>query len=151
MVRVDTWTAAILFVAGLVAIFVVIPAQTGEGEQYGLPPSAYPTLGALLMTVCSAMLFVTSMLQRRKSPAQTEDAMPAGVVVWRHTAIVLAVLVVGYLLIRYLGFLIGGPVTIGAFMIYMGSRSVVETVAVSVAAPVVIYLFFWQLFSIPLP
>ena len=149
MARVDAWAAAILVVAGLAAIFVVIPAQTGEGEAYGLPPAAYPTLGATVLTVCAGLLLIASI--RPRGAERGDDSMPAGPVAWRHAGVVLAVLAASFVVIRYLGFLIGGSLTIAAFMVYMGSRSAIGVAAVSIATPVAIYLFFWQLFSIPLP
>ena len=43
MKKADIVTALFLLVTGLVMIFIIIPAQTYPGEEYGVPPATVPT------------------------------------------------------------------------------------------------------------
>ncbi len=141
--------ATVLLFAGLLGVFVIIPAQTTEGELYGLPPSLFPTIGAVLLSLCCGLRIALSFLRGDVGDDRTQEPISARH--WRHIASLSAALIVCLVLIQQFGFLIGGPVTIATFMLYMGSRKRLTIAAVALGAPLVIYLFFWRLLSIPLP
>ena len=138
-----------LLVVGLLGIFIVIPAQTTTGEIYGLPPSLFPTIGAVLMSACCGLKITLTVIRGSGDDEAAVEPMTGRH--WLHIAAVTAGLIVSLVLIEQLGFLIGGPVAVAVFMLYMGSRKPLTLVAVAIGAPLAIYLFFWQLLSIPLP
>jgi len=141
----------VLLLVGLIGTFIVVPAQTAKvGEVYGLPPSLFPMVGVVLLSVCAALKIVLSVVQ----PPTDDDGATGDQLNWyhwRHIAALAAGLIVSLLLIEHLGFLIGGPITVASLMLYMGVSKPVTLVATAVGAPLVIYLFFWQLLRIPLP
>ena len=139
--------AAVLFVVGILGVFVIIPAEKSEGEDYGLSPAAFPTVGAVLLTGCAGLKFALSVLR----PANSDDIEPMRWRHWSHIAMLAAALVVSLELIRQFGFLVGGPINVAAFMLYMGYLNPLGVITVSIGAPLAIYLFFWQLLGIPLP
>ena len=106
-------------------------------------------VGVVLLSVCAGLKIVLAVVQRADGDAAAGEQLT-----WHHTGHIGALatgLVISLLLIEHLGFLIGGPITVAALMLYMGSRKPITLVAVAVGAPLVIYLFFWQLLRIPLP
>ena len=158
MIKTDVVASAFLFIAGLLAIFFVIPAESTEGEQYGLPPAMFPTVGAVAWTVMAGFMLVSSL---RRVRTESEQAAPMQRREWVNLVIVAAILI-GALGVMYYagglldfmigtGFLISGALTVAVLMLYMGGRNLAVIVATSVVAPGVIYLAFWQLFRIPLP
>ena len=145
----DVVAAAVLLVAGLLGVFVVIPAQTTEGEIYGLPPSLFPTVGAALLSLCCGLKVAVALGRGRASGERAEAPLTGRH--WLHIASLAGGLIVCVIVIRHLGFLVGGPLTVAAAMLYMGSRKPLTIAAVAAGAPLAIDLFFWQLLSIPLP
>ena len=137
----------VLLAVGLIGTFIIVPAQTAQvGEVYGLPPSLFPMVGVVLLSVCAGLKIVLSMIQRWDDEEAAAEQLN-----WhhgRHIAALTAGLVVSVMLIEHLGFLIGGPITVAALMLYMGTRKPVTLVAVAIGAPLAIYLFFWQLLRI---
>ena len=158
MVKTDIIASAFLFIAGLLAIFVIIPAQTTEGEELGLPPSMFPTVGAVVITVMAALMLISSL---RRPKLEFDEVAPIQRPEWINLAVAAVVMlgslgVMGYAgsqldFMIGTGFLISGVLTVAVLMLYMGGRNLAVIVATSLAAPGVIYLAFWQLFRIPLP
>ena len=53
--------------------------------------------------------------------------------------------------IKYLGFILGGILTVCAFMIYMREKRLITISMVSIITPVVLYVILWKFLRIMLP
>jgi len=146
MVKTDIIASAFLFIAGLLAIFLIIPAQSTEGEDLGLPPSMFPTLGAVVITVMAALMLISSL---RRPKLEFDEVAPIQRPEWINLAVAAVVMLGSLGVMGYAGSQL--DFMIGTGFLYMGGRNLTAIVATSVAAPGVIYLAFWQLFRIPLP
>jgi len=148
MRRADIVTAAILFVAGLLTVFVIIPLQTTAGERYGLPPAFFPTCSMAAATAFSLLLLLRSLVQSRG-----DAVLPASLTSrsWLHIGSVSALLFLCLGVIKYLGFIVGGILMVASFMIYMRERRLVTISLVSIITPTSIYFILWNFLRILLP
>ncbi len=117
MRRADLYSAAVFFVFAIVMIVLVIPAQTTEGNAYGLPPAFLPTLAASAIGLLSAVLFVQKLLAAREEPVRLMT-MPQA----RTLLAAVAVLACGVAGLRYAGTWVGGSILIAGTMIILGTR-----------------------------
>lgn len=148
MRKADIVSAAILFVAGLLTIFVVIPLQTTPGEKYGLPPAFFPTCSMVAMTALSALLLLKALFKPKE---YLDTQAPLNVRSWLHIGSLSALLFLCLAAIKYLGFIIGGILMVGSFMVYMRERKPVIISVVSLITPIFIYIVLWKFLRILLP
>ena len=149
MKKADIVTALFLLVTGLVMIFVIIPAQTYPGEEYGVPPATVPTAAMAVVTVMAGILLVQRLLGRRKKEKDTPSPMRR--LQWLHIAGFTALLFVGLAAIKFLHFIPGGILILAVLMIITGQRKALTIILVSVPIPFLIYAAFWYGLRIPLP
>ncbi len=147
MRKAEAIAGVVLTLMGLAMLFIGIPAQTTSGDEVGLPAAMFPTVSMALVTALAALLVVTRLLRR----GQDDEAPPMPPRIWRHLGFIVGLLGGGYLALDYLGYVAGGALTVAAMMVYMGARRPVTIIATAVIGPTLIYLFFWEVFRIPLP
>ena len=75
MKKADIVTALFLLVTGLVMIFIIIPAQTYPGEEYGVPPATVPTAAMVVVTVMAGILLIQRLLARKKNETDTPSPL----------------------------------------------------------------------------
>ena len=149
MKKADIVTALFLLVTGLVMIFVIIPAQTYPGEEYGVPPATVPTAAMAVVTVMAGILLVQRLLERRKNEKDTPSPMKR--LQWLHIAGFTALLFAGLAAIKFLHFIPGGILILAVLMIITGQRKALTIILVSVPIPFLIYAALWYGLRIPLP
>ena len=149
MIKTDLIASGLLTILGLLTIFVIIPLQVSERTDYGLPPDVFPIVTAGIATALSALLFVLKLREYGKTEEDGGAPIPARS--WTLLAGMSFLLIMVLIGIQYLGFLIGGPLTVLVFMLLMGERRPLRLIGVSVLAPAIVYAFFWQIFRIPMP
>jgi hypothetical protein len=136
MDRIDLVGGAGLALLGFLMIFVIIPLGTEQGSYYGLSPTFFPTLLAAFMTACALGLTAQAAYRiYRRAPSQ-----PVPISAWNLAMFLTAIAIVtgGVVGIRWFGILVGGPVLIGALMIFLGERSPLHIV-LTAALPVGLY------------
>jgi len=149
MKKADIVTALFLLVTGLVMIFVIIPAQTYPGEEYGVPPATVPTAAMAVVTVMAGILLVQRLLERRKNEKDTPSPMKR--LQWLHIAGFTILLFAGLAAIKFLHFIPGGILILAVLMIITGQRKALTIILVSVPIPFLIYAALWYGLRIPLP
>jgi ABC-type Co2+ transport system permease subunit len=150
MRRADIISAGVIVAFGLFVLLVAIPRWVpGHLEgNYGLRAQDFPILTALTLTLLALGLLVHRIGQPRRGE---EENNPIPASSWRFLGLASGVLVAIWLLLDIFGFAAGGPFTIAAFMIVMGERRPLHVVALSLLAPLAVWLLFWQILKFPLP
>lgn len=134
---------------GLLLIFVIIPLDTEDGTYYGLPPTFFPTLLAVGMTGCAAALAGRSWLRLRSGAALRPAPLRM-----RNLAMFLlsAILVIaGALTIDFLGMIVGGPLLIAGFMLFLGERGILRILLTATLPVAAVYLLATYVLRAPLP
>jgi hypothetical protein len=149
MKKADIITALFLLVTGLVMIFVIIPAQTYPGEEYGVPPATVPTTAMAIVTLMAGILLVQRLLDQRKNIKDTPS--PINRLQWLHITGLTTLLFFGLAAIRFLHFIPGGILILAVLMFITGQRKVLTIILVSVPIPFLIYAALWYGLRIPLP
>jgi len=148
MKKADIVTALFLLVTGLVMIFVIIPAQTYPGEEYGVPPATVPTAAMAVVTVMAGILLVQGLRGRKNGKDTPSPLKPEQ---WLHIAGFTALLFAGLAAIKFLHFIPGGILILAVFMFITGQRKPLIIILVSVPVPFLVYAALWYGLRIPLP
>ena len=150
MRRSDLFSGALIFLAGLVMIYVIVPFQIDTAGDYGLDPAFFPLLVLWLVVIMSALL----VLSRIRQPPDPPDSTPV-LDRWNWLFIVCTTVFLAacFIAIERLGFVIGGALMIAVLMVVIELRQLDwrEVAGVSVIAPFVIYYLLYHLFSVQLP
>jgi hypothetical protein len=149
MKKADIVASIFLLVTGLVMIFIIIPAQTYPGEEYGVPPATVPTAAMAVVTVMAGILLIQRLLARKKS--ETDTSSPIKRFQWLHVAGFTALLFAGLAAIKFLHFIPGGILILAGLMIVCGQRKPLTIIFVSVPVPCLVYAALWYGLRIPLP
>ena len=147
MRKADITAACVLIVFGLAMLFVIIPAQTESGEEYGVPPSTMPLAATGLVTAMAVLLLI----QRLRKPREGGEPNPIRAKQWLHIGGFTLFLALGLALIKYLHFIPGGIVFIAALMLITGQRKPLTIALVSGLTPCLVYSALWYGLRIPLP
>lgn len=157
MRKADVISAAVAAAFGLSLLFYFVPEWVQAHDSsggYGLGARVMPDVTALLLTGLSVLFFFYRLMGRGRRDAagkEVDEPSPFTRANQRFLLKTALFVVAMGLLFEWIGFLAAGPITIAGFMIGMGERRPVPILATSVGAAVVIWLFFWQLLSFPLP
>ncbi len=137
----------LLFV-GLLMLFVVIPAEADGDTWSGVSPLFFPTLIAAGFSIGCAALLARAILRPR-----AYDGMEAPLKLENFGFFLLAcgIVLAAVFLIHAVGFVWGGPVLMAALMLFMGERSLLRIVPMSVVPVLVIYFFVTKMLNAPLP
>lgn len=149
MEKADLAGGVAIALLGILLIFVVIPLDTEEGMYYGLPPTFFPILLSVGLTVCAAALAAKAWLRLRAG-----GVLQAAPLRLRNLAmfVISAMLVVaGALAIDYLGMIVGGPLLIAGFMLFLGERNAIRIGLTATLPVVAVYLLATHVLRTPLP
>lgn len=145
----DLWVG--LGTAALFAyvLLVVIPEQirTPEGISMVMSPAFWPSVVAALAIVLGLALAVKGFFS---AGGEAADEGEAGPMTWR-TAAAIALLIAYYWLLKPLGIVLGSIVALLTLGVLFGERRFVVLTALAVVLPSVLYLFFTDVASIPMP
>jgi hypothetical protein len=148
MKKADIISSAFLLSMGILFIFVFIPSQTGEGEEYGMSPAFLPTTAMVIVVGLSLILLLQSIFSRKE---QSGDATPLKARNWLNIGIYSALLFLSLGAIKVIGFIPGGILSIPAFVILMGGRNILTIGLVAIPPPVLLYIALRYGLHIPLP
>lgn len=148
MRKADIYGGAGLLAVGLLVLFVIIPSEA-EGDTWsGVSPLFFPTIIAAGFTIGAAALLVRALLL----PGDyTGMEMPMSLQDFGFFMIACAIVLAAVLVIHGLNLVWGGPLLIGALMLFMGERNWKRIVPMSVVPVAVIYLFVNKVLNAPLP
>jgi len=144
----DLISGSVLLAGSLLFLFVIIPAQVGEGKWYGLSPFFYPNLIAGGIAVFSLWLIVQAAMGNK---AYKGREVPLSF--WQIAIFLLSGLLIlgGVIVVEHFGIWIGGPVTILAVMLLMGERRPLVLVPTAILPVVGIYTLVRFVLHAPLP
>ena len=150
MRQADTISSAVIFIAGLIALFLIIPQQIPghEGDGYALQAADFPRAIVIVMTLLAGIMLVSGLIKGNSSQAGEPPISRANFLFLAMAALVLILI---FLLMKYAGFLLGGAFAIACFMVVMGERRLLTILAMAVLAPISVWGFFWKLLHFPLP
>ena len=144
----DILIAVVLMLAGLAALILVIPGQTGTGEEYDLPPAFMPTVAIAFGALMMFLILLSYILQPEKG--RDAPSLMTGQN-WGYIGLVGLILFLSFVAVMFLGYLIGSPLMVASFMIMIGVRKYLRIGLVSILAPLVIWFLLWKLLKMPLP
>jgi putative tricarboxylic transport membrane protein len=148
--RSDIISGSTIVIAGLLMIFVIVPAQINSTSDYGLDPAFFP-LALLWLLVAMGVLLVATRLRQAADPDDAEPVLDRWNWVFIVGTSIFAIL--GFVAINTLGFVIAGTIMIAVMMFAIELRSLhwLELLGVSLLAPLIIYWLLYHLFSVQLP
>lgn len=150
MKKIDVISGALIVLFGLALIFIIIPIWVPtilEGD-YGLRAKDMPNVAAFTVTGLGLLFLYTTLFGSNDDTGTSSAITPEN---WRFLLKATIFLIIIVSIFQWVGFLAAGPITIGGFMLYMGERRPIPLLATALCAPLVIWLFFWQLLRFPLP
>lgn len=150
MRKADLVSGALVALFGLVLFLIIIPiwVPTILEGSYGLHAKDMPNVAAITITAL-AIFLVASRLRVGNDKADLTP--PITRENWWFLLRGAIFLIVATALFVSIGFLAAGPVTVAGFMLMMGERRPIPIGITALGAPVIIWLFFWQLLRFPLP
>ncbi|MFC1579648.1 tripartite tricarboxylate transporter TctB family protein [Thermodesulfobacteriota bacterium] len=148
MKKADMISALFLLVMGVLFIFVIIPQQTGEGEEFGMSPAALPTTAMLIIVGLSLILLFQSISSKSDS---SDGPPPLEGRNWLNIGIYTALLFLSLGAIKVIGFIPGGILSIAAFAVLMGARNPISIGLVAVIPPVLLFFALRYGLRVPLP
>lgn len=144
---VDLSAGVLVTLAGLFAVFYLIPQHISPGMGFGLSPRAFPYLCATAITVLGVALVVLSARDRVLS----ERPAPVSVAALKRLLLVLLVLVLALALMQWAGFLVAATVAVALLMLLMGERRWLPVVLTSVGWSLFLWVLFDRVLGTPLP
>ena len=153
-----------VLVLGLLIFFVLIPAgvdRPGSVEHAALAPDFWPRIIAgiiMLMGLFLAIRPAAKEEDEERGDGGGEEGVEAAAEAaggWTHRlpglAVALGTLFAFYFLIPYLGMVAPGIAVILGLMVYAGERRWPLGVAVALCVPILLYVFFVHVASVPIP
>ena len=154
MRRTDILSGLLLALAGLVTIYVIIPAEISGHSDYGLAPDFFPLVLAWFFVVLAVALAGHRIYQTVAGKPETEgDAPPLYVHDWLFIAGFAAFMAVLYAIIEYAGFIVGGATAIVVVSSLMGDlrKHPVRLATIALIVPVAVFYAFKTFFYVFLP
>ena len=154
-----------VLVLGLLIFFVLIPAgvdRPGSVEHAALAPDFWPRIIAGIIMLMGLFLAIRPAAKEEGDEERGDDGGEEGVEAaaeaaagWTHRlpglAVALGTLFAFYFLIPYLGMVAPGIAVILGLMVYAGERRWPLGVAVALCVPILLYVFFVHVASVPIP
>jgi hypothetical protein len=139
---------ALLVAFGLIAIFIIIPAQTsrGFGPASAVSPAAMPTLAAAVIVLLAAANFAHAYA---KSDRQRGSPFADGA--WRRAAAAILILVAAVLLMAFVRTWLALTLLTVATAWLLNERRWIVLVALPLAANAFFYAAIERLLGTPLP
>ncbi len=153
--------AALLFLAfGFVAVFVLIPQGVkvpGNIKTAALSPDFWPRIIAIGAILSSIFLLVENTFMKQPPTETNEEAdaaaeyklatLPGAL----KTVILIIALFAFYFSLTTLGVVAASIILICAMMLFFGERKFWLIAALGIGVPVLLYLFFRYVASVPIP
>lgn len=147
MQKVNFYLGLCIMLIGL-AVIIIIPGQSGQGDLYGLSPGVIPT-------ICSGLLvFLALILVLQNRPQlwlreNVETVITGQNIKKVGTYIILAL--IGILLMQTVGYIFSGFFIIASHMFITGERSPIRIAFWSILPPLVLYGLIYFGLEMPLP
>ena len=140
---------AVLFLAFALAVGVgVLRTEGGDGVWHGMSPYFYP----MVMLAGIAFGSVGLLWQAWRNSASYEgEQNPLTKERLGFFCLICVIVLVGVWVTSWLGIWVGGPLLIGASMLFMGERRPLRIVPVAILPVVVAYLIVTYVLHSPLP
>jgi len=135
----DRMSGLVFFLAAVVMLLWVIPAQVETAEDGVIQPGTLPSALCWLIMVCGAWLVIRP----------GEASLPPGDQVFR-AAVHMGVLVGGVMTMASFGFVRVAPILALATMLLIGERRPLWLAAGALALPAMIWVFVVQILGRPL-
>lgn len=148
--RIDLLAGLGVTAFSLLLLFWIIPSQTEQGQWHGLAPAFMPNAIAGAMCIAGICLTLQAIFSKSK-PAEDEENLPMGKLELGMTTLAVGIILIGMLATSYLGIWVGGPLMIGALMLFMGQndwRVILPTATLPVA---IVYAVSTYVLRSPLP
>ncbi len=146
--RAEQAGGVILGVFSLLLYFVIIPAEIADARSMGVSPRFMPEAVAILLFILAVLLFISG-YRKKGQPGQKTFSLS------RHEAVLvmksLAMVAVYIIMFDLVGYIISTMVTLGLLMYMYGQRKKKVLVSVTLALPVLFYLFFTKVLNMVLP
>lgn len=110
-----------------------------------ITPSLFPSIVLTLLAILCAVQLLFSF--RIASDLQGEDR----IVGWRRGAVFFGVMTIYALIMGEIGFIISSALAIAVLSWYIGNRSILQIVLISILAPFLLYLAATRLLAVSLP
>ena len=123
-------------------VFLIVGRSYSETEYLYVTSASFPTFVALVLILCTVILFVKQIYDDKKSEQSTNEKR-----VTPYGLIVIGVLIVFYVILSWIGFLLAGALItmFFAFMLQGEKKKVFDTIIYPIIVVVVIVFFFKQL------
>jgi len=145
MKKIDVIAGIFLTIIGLLCLFVIIPNQTTEADEYGLSPAFFPMVLMGVITLMAVFLLIARFRQNKDADG-SGSPLGAQNLIFVHGVCAFLFLSLGVM--KYLGYIAGGIVVISGSMFYLGTRSPIKIALVSILSPVVFYLLIRQFLGV---
>ena len=143
-----------VLILGLLIFFLLIPRgvdRPGSVEHAALAPDFWPKIIAAIIILMG--LFLTVAPAKEEGQDGEEGGVDAGGWLQRlpGLAVALGTLLAFYFLIPLLGMVVPGIVMAFGLMAYAGERRWALGAAIAAGVPILLYVFFMYVASIPIP
>jgi hypothetical protein len=147
--KADLAGGVLLALLGVLLIFVVIPLDTEEGMYFGLPPTFFPTLLSVGLTLLAVALAAKAWIRLRAGgPRQPAPLRLRNLLMFGISG---ALVVAGAVIIDFFGMIAGGPLLIAVLMLFLGERNVLRILATATLPVAAVYLLATYVLQAPLP
>lgn len=156
----DIFAALLFFAVGLLTLLVLIPqgvAVPDTVKKAALSPDFWPRIIAIGAIVASVFLLIENTLLKQP-PTLPEDEIEAAT---RYdmppipgtisTLVLIVALFVFYFSLTTLGVVVASIILICAMMLFFGERKYWLIATLGLATPILLYLFFRYIASVPIP
>ena len=146
--KIERVSGVIIFILGLLLLFVIIPMTIKDITTQGISPRALPQALAVLLTVFSIPLYIGG---HKKMHDPHQKIYAIRLVELRLVVISLLIMAANIVLYGFIGYLPTTIISLAALQWIFGQRSKVKILLTSVLIPIVIWVFFVKILIIFLP
>lgn len=157
--RIDLIAAALLFILGLLTLFVFIPSGVqvpSTVKNIALSPDFWPKIISGMAVLSSLFLIFETYKMPQPNPDEDDgdaDAVYnyAPQVAIARTAIFMVVIFGFYFSLPTLGIVVGSILFLSFAMWFLGERNIIIAGVLCIATPLVLYIFFRYVAGVPIP
>lgn len=155
--RIDLAAGVLLCVLGVLGATVAIPLGIKEPSSVqfaALSPSYWPRIVCLALAAMGLAIAAIAVMKRNRDRDAHADAQAGWLVLARQVgrvALALGLMFGSYMVLEPLGFVLTAVLVLLLFMLVAGERNPLVMVPISLGVPVLLYVFFTKVASIPIP
>ncbi len=146
--RAEQAGGVILGVFSLLLYFVIIPAEVADVRGMGVSPRFLPEVVGILLFVLAVMLFMNGYRKRNQEEQKIFSLSRREAKLVVKSLVLVALYIVVF---DFAGYIISTMLALGLFMYMYGQRKKKVLISVTLAIPVLIYLFFTRVLHMVLP